>query len=54
MALAADIERTAYLEERGYRVDWRALPRVITPLNRIIIAKRAGGASKERVTESTL
>ena len=54
VALAADIERTAYLEERGYRVDWRALPRVITPLNRIIIAKRAGGASKESVTESTL
>ena len=45
VALAADIERTAYLEERDYRVEWRALPRVITPLNRIIIAKRTNGAS---------
>jgi hypothetical protein len=47
VALTADIERTAYLEERDYRVEWRALPRVITPLNRIIIAKRGSGARKE-------
>ena len=40
VALVADMERTAYLEDRAYRVEWRALPRVITPLNRIIIAKR--------------
>jgi len=43
VALAADIERTATLEAMGYRVDWRALPQAITPLNRVILAKRAKG-----------
>ena len=41
VALAADVERTYLLErEHGYTVTWRALPAVITPLNRILIAKR--------------
>ena len=41
VALAADIERTTTLEALGYRVDWRALPQAITPLNRVLLAKRA-------------
>ena len=40
-ALTADIERTYLLErERGYAVKWRALPRSITPVNRILVARR--------------
>ena len=41
VALAADVERTYQLErEYGYDVGWRALPSMITPLNRILTARR--------------
>ena len=36
--LAIDIDRTYRLEGAGYRVDWTAIPRAITPKNRVIIA----------------
>lgn len=39
-SLAADIQRSYTLEEAGYDVKWRAIPMEITPLNRILVAKR--------------
>lgn len=36
--LAIDIDRTYRLEGAGYRVEWSAIPRVVTPKNRIILA----------------
>ncbi len=36
--LATDIARTYHLHERGYHVDWAAIPRAITPMNRILVA----------------
>ena len=38
VALAADVDRSYRLEQSGYHVDWSAIPREITPLNRILIA----------------
>ena len=38
--LAADIHRTYTLEAGGFQVGWRAIPRVISPMNRILIASR--------------
>ena len=40
VGLTADVERTYRLEAAGYRVKWRALPVAITPLNRLILARR--------------
>ena len=37
-ALATDIHRTYRLEAAGYQVDWSAIPRAITPMNRIMVA----------------
>ena len=37
-ALTTDIHRTYTLEESGYSVEWAAVPAVITPMNRIIVA----------------
>ena len=39
--LAADVDRTYRLEQAGYRVQWSAIPRSITPMNRILIARKA-------------
>jgi hypothetical protein len=39
-SLAADIQRTYTLEAEGFDVKWKAIPAVITPLNRILIGKR--------------
>lgn len=36
---AADINRTYRLEAAGYEVLWSAIPRCVTPLNRIIIGR---------------
>ena len=49
VALAADVERTHALEASGFDVAWKAVPAVITPLNRVIVGRRrrprAGTAS---------
>lgn len=37
-ALALDIDRTYRLRDAGYDVRWKAIPRAITPMNRIILA----------------
>ena len=42
--LSADIDRTYRLEQTGYSVQWSAIPRSITPLNRIIIGRPGMGA----------
>ena len=38
--VAADVHRTYALEALGYSVSWRAIPRSITPMNRILLAHR--------------
>ena len=38
--LATDIHRTYRLEAAGYHVRWTHIPRVITPMNRILIGKK--------------
>lgn len=38
---AYDIDRTYRLESSGYLVRWAEIPRVITPMNRILIARKA-------------
>ena len=40
--LAADVHRSYRLEAAGYRVQWRQVPSVITPMNRILVAARPG------------
>lgn len=40
VALAADVQRTYTLENLGYDVKWKAIPASITPLNRVLIARR--------------
>lgn len=34
--LATDVHRTYWLEARGYRVEWGAIPEAITPMNRVL------------------
>ncbi len=41
-ALAIDIDRTYHLENLGFEVSWSAIPRAVTPMNRVIIAKPQG------------
>lgn len=38
--LAMDIHRTYRMEAAGYQTRWTHIPRVITPMNRILIGKR--------------
>lgn len=38
--LAFDIDRTYRLEAAGYQVKWKQIPSIITPKNRIVVAKR--------------
>ena len=45
VALAADVERTYALERAGFDVEWRHVPSLITPMNRLLCARR-GGASR--------
>ena len=40
VAVAADVMRTLRLEEAGYAVTWRHIPRAITPMNRVLLARR--------------
>lgn len=44
-ALALDIDRTYRLREAGFDVRWKAIPRAITPMNRIILATPGEGTS---------
>jgi len=37
-ALATDVHRTYRLDGAGYEVDWSAIPRAITPMNRLLVA----------------
>ena len=39
--LSADVDRTYRLERAGYAVQWSAIPRSITPMNRILIGRPA-------------
>jgi len=39
--LATDIHRTYRLEAAGYQVRWSRIPKVITPMNRILIAQNS-------------
>ncbi|MBI3272575.1 MAG: hypothetical protein HYZ53_26535 [Planctomycetes bacterium] len=38
VALAADVDRTYRLEAAGFCVRWTAIPRAITPVNRVLLA----------------
>ena len=40
VALAADVQRTYRLEDAGYEVAWRHIPSTITPMNRVLVARR--------------
>lgn len=42
--VAIDVHRTYALEARGYRVAWREIARTITPMNRLLVARRPEGA----------
>lgn len=44
VAVAADVQRTIRLEAEGYTVQWRFVPAQVTPMNRILVARRRGGA----------
>ena len=39
---AYDIDRTYWLTSAGYLVRWMEIPEVITPMNRILIARKSG------------
>lgn len=39
--LATDVYRTYWLDQRGYRTDWSAIPEEISPKNRILIGLRS-------------
>jgi len=38
--IATDVARTYRLEEAGWAVAWAAIPRAITPMNRVLIGRR--------------
>ena len=40
VGLSADIRRSFYLQSNGYHVDFAAIPKTITPMNRVIVAER--------------
>ncbi|KAL7547357.1 hypothetical protein ACHAWF_010673 [Thalassiosira exigua] len=40
VGLSADVQRSFVLQDRGFHVDFAAVPRAITPMNRIIVAER--------------
>ena len=42
VAWAADIQRSYYLQSKGYHVDYANIPREITPMNRILIGEYRG------------
>ena len=48
VALAADVHRTYTLEGTGYRVVWRHIPSAITPMNRLLVARRRRDKRRDR------
>ena len=40
VSASADIKRSFFLHENGYHVDFAAIPKAITPMNRLIVAER--------------
>eukprot|EP00956_Cyclotella_meneghiniana_P021871 scaffold40516_cov93-Cyclotella_meneghiniana.AAC.1 len=40
VSLSADVRRSFYLQNQGYHVDFASIPKVITPMNRIIVAEQ--------------
>lgn len=40
VSLSADVRRSFYLQNHGYHVDFASIPKVITPMNRIIVAEQ--------------
>ena len=40
VSASADISRSFYLHEAGYHTDFAAIPKAITPMNRLIVAER--------------
>lgn len=50
--LAADVHRTYELERLGYSVKWSAIPRSISPMNRIILAHRPARPDGKRNSRS--
>lgn len=53
VALAADVERTYRLERDGYGVEWRHIPSAITPMNRVLVARRAWSSSAMVAMQAT-
>lgn len=43
LKMAHDIDRTYRLEQAGYLVKWATIPEEITPMNRVLIAKKKKG-----------
>lgn len=50
--LAADIDRTYTLEAAGFEVSWRHVPAAITPMNRVLVARRRRAACGVCASES--
>ena len=49
VSMAADVQRTYTLEAAGYEVTWRHIPALITPMNRVLLARmRRGDRKRER------
>jgi hypothetical protein len=46
--LHADVLRTQRLHAEGYAVEWTAIPRCVTPKNRIIIGKFTNSVARNR------
>jgi len=56
--VAYDVERTYAMEKNGYRVRWREIPAVVTPMNRVLIAvprqsSRSASASQRASASSS-
>ena len=45
VSAAADIQRTYELERHGFHVNWRTIPSSVTPMNRLILARRSTAIS---------
>ncbi|MCA9665376.1 MAG: methyltransferase [Myxococcales bacterium] len=50
--LATDVHRTYRLEQAGFRVEWSAIPRAVTAMNRVLVARprEEKRADKKRAT----
>jgi hypothetical protein len=38
--LATDVRRTQRLDAAGYHIEWATIPEAITPMNRVLVARR--------------